>query len=57
MSSATDGSGTKMKIFPSSFMARDRPGRPRGRPGLGAVSTLTVLGGTRCSLSGCRGDC
>ena len=34
-----------------------RTGRPRERPGLGAVSTLTVSGGTRCSSSGCRGDC
>ena len=34
-----------------------RPGRPRKRPGLGAVSNLTVSGGTHCLLSGCCGDC
>ena len=33
------------------------PERPRERPGLGAVLTLTVSGGTRCSSSGCCGDC
>ena len=33
-----------------------RPGRPRERPGLGAVLNLTVLGGTRCSSPGCCGD-
>ena len=34
-----------------------RPGQPRERPVLGAVSNITVSGGTRCSSSGCCGDC
>ena len=33
-----------------------RPGRPRERPSLGAVSNVTVSGGTRCASSGCHGD-
>ena len=33
-----------------------RPGWPRERPNLGAVSNVTVSGGTRRASSGCRGD-